>query len=411
MATPEEIHTLFAEALAAFEPIVGQPSDADLFRLREAISPILLNIPYDMVNGGADNLVGLIMPTATYVAIYEKEFDRPKPLKSYDDTIDEKATNVTRARAENIHRAKLADYGNYVAAERNTRDFILRAVEDTWVRELRDPDTFYSRVHASALLDHLQTTCGGLHALDILALLNRMQEYHKDEPGIPEYINMLEDAQKTSVRAAKYGTTDAIQDGTLLSIATSAMLSTAQFPRANDAWEDLPRTQQTWPKWKAHYREAAKKAKVKRMAADGADFGRAHQAGQVAPRPAPPTAPDGSPADVPPDEDVTALMEGYFDNLAAAATNDKATLATLVKANAALTATNAELAHNVKELQKTLTALAKKVGAKPPADSSDRRRQPKLCPNCNKVVWHDPKDCYSLESNADKRPEGWRPNK
>ena len=148
MATPEEIRTLFAEALAAFEPIVGQPTDTDLFRLREVLSPLLLNIPYDMVNGGADNMVGIIMPKATYVSIYDREFTRPKPLKAYDDGIDEKASNVVRARAENLHKARLADYANYVAAERNTRDFILRVVEDTWVRELRDANTFYTRVLA-----------------------------------------------------------------------------------------------------------------------------------------------------------------------------------------------------------------------------------------------------------------------
>ena len=398
MATPEEIHTLFAEALAAFEPIVGQPTDTDLFRLREVLSPLLLNIPYDMVNGGADNMVGIIMPKATYVSIYDREFTRPKPLKAYDDGIDEKASNVVRARAENLHKARLADYANYVAAERNTRDFILRVVEDTWVRELRDANTFYTRVLAFALLDHLQTTCGGLHALDILALLNRMQGFHKEEPGIPEYLNLLEDAQKTSVRASQYGTTDPIQDGTLLSIATNAMLSTAQFPRANDEWEDLPRTEQTWAKWKAHYREAAKKEKVKLRVAEGADFGAAHQAAQVPPAAAP--AP----------EDVTDALEDYFDNLAAAATNDKSVLEALTKSNAALTATNAELAHNIKEIQKTLAALSKKVGARPPADTSSRK-QPKLCPNCNKVVWHDPKDCYHLEANADKRPEGWKASK
>ena len=70
MTIPEEIHTLFAEAIDAFEPIVCQPKDVDLYRLREAISPILLNIPYDMVNGGAANLVGIIMPDDTYKSIY-----------------------------------------------------------------------------------------------------------------------------------------------------------------------------------------------------------------------------------------------------------------------------------------------------------------------------------------------------
>jgi hypothetical protein len=34
-------------------------------------------------------------------------------------------------------------------------------------------------------------------------------------------------------------------------------------------------------------------------------------------------------------------------------------------------------------------------------------KEKKLCPNCNKVVVHDPVDCSSLEANKDKCPTGW----
>ena len=65
---------------------------------------------------------------------------------------------------------------------------------DTWVRELPDPNIFYAAVLPRDLIDHLQLSCGGLHALDILALLNDMQCFHLDAEGMPEYTNALEDA-------------------------------------------------------------------------------------------------------------------------------------------------------------------------------------------------------------------------
>jgi hypothetical protein len=34
-------------------------------------------------------------------------------------------------------------------------------------------------------------------------------------------------------------------------------------------------------------------------------------------------------------------------------------------------------------------------------------KEKKLCPNCNKVVVHDPSECFSLEANKDKCPMGW----
>ena len=73
----------------------------------------------------------------------------------------------------------------------------------------------------------------GRHALDLLALHNEMQLYHLELEGIPEYINMLEDAQK---QAGRDGRT--IADETLLLFATTAMLTTERFPITNDDWED-----------------------------------------------------------------------------------------------------------------------------------------------------------------------------
>ena len=70
--TPEEITTTFAMAAAAFQPIVGQPSDDDLTALHDILYPLLLNIPYMeyAVNDPAltaHNLVRLIEPVTTYM--------------------------------------------------------------------------------------------------------------------------------------------------------------------------------------------------------------------------------------------------------------------------------------------------------------------------------------------------------
>ena len=64
-------------------------------------------------------------------------------------------------------------------------------------------------------------------------LHNEMQRYHLEIEGIPEYINMLEDAQRQAGLAVR-----TITDNTLLIFASTAMLTTERFPRANDDWED-----------------------------------------------------------------------------------------------------------------------------------------------------------------------------
>ena len=70
-------------------------------------------------------------------------------------------------------------------------------------------------------LQHLQATFTGLHALGVLTLQNEMHKMHLEAEGIPEYINLLEDAHKKAVRAG-----NPITAATVVMIATNAMLST-----------------------------------------------------------------------------------------------------------------------------------------------------------------------------------------
>ena len=48
----------------------------------------------------------------------------------------------------------------------------------------------------------------------------------------------------------------------------------------------------------------------------------------------------------------------------------------------------------------------KKVGNKTPDGKVYHK-----CGNCNKIVIHPEDNCYKLEKNADKRPNGWRSSK
>ena len=141
-----------------------------------------------------------------------------------------RATAIVRARLEAAHKARRADRATDDTARRETTQFVLTVVADTWVRELRDPETIYTEVDPRDLLDHLQAGCTVRNALDLLELHNEMQSYHMEVESIPEYINMLEDAQGQAVRAGR-----AISDDTLLLFASTTMLTSTWIPRANDA--------------------------------------------------------------------------------------------------------------------------------------------------------------------------------
>ena len=103
--------------------------------------------------------------------------------------------DVVCARSEAAHKAKRADRATFDTARRETTKFVLAVVADTWVSELRDSDSLYTKVAHKGLFAHLQVGCTGRHALNVLALHNEIQRDHLKVEVIPEYINMLVDAQ------------------------------------------------------------------------------------------------------------------------------------------------------------------------------------------------------------------------
>ena len=160
------------------------------------------------------------------------EFFEPSRVGAYDTTVENDATAVVCARTEEVYKDNLANSGTYKTVQRETAQFILAVVEDTWVRELQETETFYTDVTPKTLLIHLQAGCTGRHALCLLALHNEMQRYHLEAEGIPDFINIIEDAHKQAGRDGR-----AIANETIILFARTEMLTTEGYSRTNNNWE------------------------------------------------------------------------------------------------------------------------------------------------------------------------------
>ena len=79
---------------------------------------------------------------------------------------------VVCAHTEAAHKAKRADHAIYETSRRDTTQFVLAVVADTWVRELQDTEMIYTEVTLKDLLSNIQAGCTGRHALYPLALHN-----------------------------------------------------------------------------------------------------------------------------------------------------------------------------------------------------------------------------------------------
>ncbi len=74
--------------------------------------------------------------------------------------------------------------------------FLRNVVNEIWYNDLKDAKTFYTKVTAIDIMALLDANSRGLHAVDMISLRTNMMQYYAEADGIPQFIVMMEDAQK-----------------------------------------------------------------------------------------------------------------------------------------------------------------------------------------------------------------------
>ncbi len=234
--------------------------------------------------------------------------------------------------------ALLQDYEAYKATERGVKVFIEAVVNDTWICNLCNPKTFYSNITALAIFNHLCEHFGGLHALDMVLLNIQMSQYYEGMPDIPEHIFLLEDAQRKAASAPL-----PVTDQTLTILASTALLATNTFPHTTELWEELDPANKTWAARKAAYLAAHKKRANRLRATGGADYlGQANSSHTTTLNPG-----------------LLDSINNALDNLASAASSEKAILEQFIASNSSLATSNSNLTNQVKTLCDQLAAKSR----------------------------------------------------
>ena len=136
--------------------------------------------------------MGVILPSERYQHIYKKgAYLIPPIIALYDETIDKDATRTELHRAEGNNEAQRNDCQLYKTADNSCQRFIMAVVNETWYKELEDPDTFYTKVAALKLLDHLTEFCARLHTVDVVDIPQLTKTLYKDSDGVPQFINAM----------------------------------------------------------------------------------------------------------------------------------------------------------------------------------------------------------------------------
>jgi hypothetical protein len=82
----------------------------------------------------------------------------------------------------------------------------------------------------------------------MITLHTDMMQYYVQADGIPQFIAMMEDAQKKAKRAGM-----PIADVKLVMMSLAAILAAQHFPCEVDNWEGLPAASRTWQAWKVAF--------------------------------------------------------------------------------------------------------------------------------------------------------------
>jgi hypothetical protein len=262
--TSNAITLLFREAREAFPPFEGKPTDNYLMAIRETLLPILMEIPYNQL-GGVHSLTAILTDPMRFAANHGgTAFKRPARLLLYDKNIADDATTLVCVCVKSAHHARLDSYASYEAAERGATKFLCKVVDEVWYNGLKDANTFYAKVLALKIMAFLDANSGGLHAIDMITLRTNMHGYYAQADGIPQYIIMLEEAQKKAKRAGM-----PIANIELIMIASAAILVVHHFPREVNNWKGLPANSRLWVAWKMAFHLAHLKRQRQILASGG----------------------------------------------------------------------------------------------------------------------------------------------
>jgi hypothetical protein len=85
---------------------------------------------------------------------------------------------IVRVCTEAAHKSRLVNYASYEAAKCGIAKFLCNVVDKIWYNNLKDAETFYTKVTALEIMAHLDANCRRLHTTDMISLhLNITQDY------------------------------------------------------------------------------------------------------------------------------------------------------------------------------------------------------------------------------------------
>jgi hypothetical protein len=361
-------------------PIVGQPTYETLSEVHLKLNTNAASVQSHLGNGQ----LGLLFLTVT-PAVYNTQSAvvfTPPTNPGANPIMPPGSTGAQIADLRRQHDIATDFYREYTATDKALKTLLIGAVDETFLRSLRDKYIGYANVTTLQMLTHLYAAYAQISETDLQANDEQMKSDYDVNQPIEVLIDQIDDAVDLAAAASNPYTPEQV-----VTIAYTLVFKTGMFPDDCKLWRRMDTPLKTWTEFKRVFTLAHQELRESQQTSQGSGYNSANN--------------------VQNDDEAYIQHETAeaIANLATATASDRATVASLTATNSKLTleliACNAKL---VKALE---TIKSQGQPNREPGGSGRNRRQatqrqktqgPHYCHTCGSGVWHASSSCWSKKS-------------
>lgn len=342
------------------------------------------------------------------------QFDNPTRLARYDATITGNMLEATRKNREDTRKGMLEQWDIFDAYETKYKDLVEEAYDATYIKALKDDFLGFSHCSVRDMLDELDSHCLSLTTNEKQSKLKAAVPAWDQDEDTDVFFNALEDCED-KLRKLKIEWPISHKIGH----AVTEMTNSGVFNEDDIMdWEDKPEDDKTWVHCQAYWNRIYKKRKrfnnlkPKQHGFEGAANVTEHQQTNMSREELSEHLSEISEAATA-DKEHIQQMSGAADDLLIIIKKQQAQLEKLIATNEKLIETNSVLTASIAKLSTKKTnngnnrnnRNTKKADVEKIGKDENAAAKGLGCAICGKHS--NTKDCFELQANKNKRPDGW----
>ena len=233
----------------AVTKITGEPNYESLKNLKDELKANAASIPTTL-GGGTHGYLGLILSPAAYATIAATQFIEP----IYPGQHPNVPAGTSAANTSTIvrrHTEDLRPWREFKTVNIALKNQLLSALDDIYIRALKDRHVGYMNQTIRAILQHLFDNYGNITPLELEHNDTKMHATWDPNSPFDYLVKQIKDGQDYADDGGQPYTTEQ-----LLRIAYTLVFKTGLYFEDCKTWNTRPAHQHTWDNFKKHFQTA-----------------------------------------------------------------------------------------------------------------------------------------------------------